>query len=200
MKSYTKDYVLIGIFSALNYVAIIIGGMLSNIFGPIGHLLLGGSLGGLLSGSLFLVLSKKIQSKWIFTKVYLVTLLLFQLMGQGYLPWIMSILISSIIADLICIKSNYKNRFLLAISHGITIFGIAGGSLFPILLFAEKYRDDWVARGVPLDYMQKSIEFLKGPMWIIAGSFAILGGIIGVYLGSAFFEKHFSKLHMKKNN
>lgn len=188
-----KDYILIGILSAVNVVIMMVVGIFALILGPIYLVSLHAAVGGLVSGTLILLLAKKTDVKWLFTIVYTITLLIFQLMGMGYLPWQLTTMVTAILADLISNRYRYNNIKLLAISHGVSIAGQALGKILPVFLFADKFKNNFLAKGIDPIYMNKMINFVKGPMSIVVIIFGFCFGVVGIYLGQFIFKKHFER-------
>lgn len=192
-KTGIREYIFIGIFSALTAMGVMLAGIISSLFGPIGHNLFGHAMLGFVSGPIFVLLSKKTNTKWLFTSVFFVVMMIFQIMGMGYLPWFLTTMSGAIIGDLLCLRSSYDNTKLFALGHGFCLIGIAGGSLVPMIFFAESFRKEWIARGQDPQYMEQTISFFTGPMIILAVILALVFGIIGIYMGKKIFEKHFKK-------
>jgi energy-coupling factor transport system substrate-specific component len=192
-ESKIRDYVLIGVFSAINAVLIALGGMITAVMGPIYHIVMSTAIAGLMNGTIILILAKKTNVKWLFTIIYFITMIIFQMIGQGYLPWVATTLISAVFADLVSIKSNYKNNIFLAVSHGLTIIGLACGSIIPVLLFAEKFKNDFVSRGVEASYLDNIISFYKGYMTLGVIVMSFIFGLLGIFIGNRLLKKHFEK-------
>ncbi|MBN1468468.1 MAG: MptD family putative ECF transporter S component [Spirochaetales bacterium] len=188
-----KDYILIGVLSSINILIMMIVGIITAVLGPACNALFHSAVGGLMSGTIILILAKKTNVKWLFTIVYTITLLVFKLIGMGYLPWQLATIISAIFADIISMKKKYKDIKLLAISHGLTITGQAVGKVIPILLFANKFKRDFLAKGVEQSYIEGLISFLKGPMSITVILMSFTFGVLGIYLGKNILKKHFEK-------
>lgn len=191
-KFATKDFIVIGVLSAVFFVVYMIISMLTAMINPIAHVF-SPAVGGVTCGIIYLLMISKSPKKGVFTISSIVVMLLFQLLRNGYLPWVISVIVSAIVADLICIPSGYKNFKAIAASYGTIMVGQAFGNVMPVVFFAEKFKKDFLSRGVDPLFMDTMINFIKGPIAIVIMIVSFLAGIIGMLIAKKLLNKHFKK-------
>lgn len=192
-----KDYVFLAIVSAL-YTIVYMGAMLiSTPFGPFGHNISPGVF-GLLGGSIIYYIAKKLGKMWQFSLLTLIVMGIIALMGGGYLPWLISSLVTAVIADLVISRRPNFSTLELALCFGLMQVGQAGGSLIPVLFFVDAYRDHWISRGQSPDLMDASIRSSQGILGLAVVIVVFTLSFIGIYLGRRILKRHFESQEKSK--
>lgn len=96
-----------------------------------------------------------------------------------------------IISEMIRKIGNYKSFKYNALSYGIFSTWICG-SLMQMLLVKQRYIEISVTM-MEKDYVNALEKLITYPNMAIVYLGAILGGIIGAYIGKIFLKKHFEK-------
>jgi len=96
------------------------------------------------------------------------------------------------IAELLRKKGEYKSFKNNMLSFAIFNTWICG-FLMQILLAKDKVIEVAETRGMGHDYIMRLIAFVNFRNMILVYIGAIVGGIIGAYIGKAFLKKHFEK-------
>lgn len=191
-KFKTKDFILIGILTAVFFVVYLGISMATAIAGPVTHLF-ASAITGLVAGIIILLLVTKVPKKGVFTINTFILMMLMQFAGGGYLPWLISSMLSAVVADIICIPSRYKNIRAIAIGFGVMMLGQMLGNILPILLFVDQFRADFASRGIDSSFLELMIRTVQGPMAAIVLVISFIGGVIGIYIGKGLMHKHFTK-------
>lgn len=191
-KFQTKDFIIVGVLSAVFFGVFMLASMLTAMAGPIVHIF-SPVLGGLLGGVIYLLMVSKSPKNWVFTISTVIVMILMQLVGGSYLPWLITTVLSAIIADLICMSSRYKNFKAITVGYSIMMVGQALGNVLPVVLFAEKFRKTFIERGVEPIFMDTMINFIKGPMAIVILAVSFLAATTGMIIGKKILNKHFKK-------
>lgn len=185
-KLKVKDLVTIGVFAVIYFVIMFAVGMIGMV--PILFLVYPSIL-GIVSGVVIMLFMAKVQKPWAIFILGMIAPLIMFVMGHTYvLP--LHALVIMLIAELIRRQGNY-NSF----KHNMISFAIFNtwicGSLMQMLLAKKKYMELCMMMGE--DYT-KALEKLitYGNMALVYLS-AIVGGIIGAYIGKALLKKHFEK-------
>ncbi len=144
-------------------------------------------------GPVIYFMAHKIGKMFQFTFMTLLMCGIFSLMGAAYLPWFISLLVTALIADFMCSKTNKPNTLTLAIANGLMGVGSALGSIIPSVFFAEKFKADWVARGQTADYMDATIKAASGTSGLIVIVVVFVLSFLGIYLGQILLKKHFKQ-------
>ena len=112
-------------------------------------------------------------------------------MGNTYIILIHAV-ISMVIAEFVRKIGGYKSFKYNMLSFTIFNTWICG-FLMQILLAKDKVIEMAETRGMGYDYIMKLIALLNFRNMIFVYIGAIVGGIIGAYIGKVFLKKHFEK-------
>ena len=189
MKLKTKDFVSLALYTALFAAVSMIGMMLSSMAGNYGHAISPGFM-YLIGGPVIFFVAHKVGKMWQFTIMTLLMCGVYTIMGAAYLPWFITMLIGSVIADLMVSKTNKPSNLKLAIANGIMAVGCALGSIIPAMFFAEQFKQDWIERGQTAEYMEETIRVCTGTMGYLATLIVFVLGFVGIYLGYILLKKH----------
>lgn len=191
-----KDVVMVALLTALYFIIYNIGGMLAMVFGPFGHAISPGVC-GLLAGVVLYFVSRKVGKFLQFTVMQAIIMILFSIMGAGYIPWVITSMIGAIIADIIASREAKPAVWKLAIASGVFHVGQALGSIIPSMFFMESYKEDWIARGQTPEQMDAMIECATGVMGVLAVVVVFVLSFVGIYVGHAILKKHFAKKELQ---
>ena len=187
-----KDVVMVALLSALYMIFYMISMVLITPLGPFGHSISCG-LCALLTGAIFVFISRKIGKFGQFILMQAIVMILFSIMGAGYLPWVVTSMVGAVIADLIGSRENSPSIFKVALASGIFHVGQAWGAIVPSWFFMESYKQDWVDRGQTPEAMDEMIKYTSGFMGIVATVIVFVLSLAGVYLGYVILRKHLEK-------
>ena len=185
----SKDFITVGIFTALLFVVEFACGMLGFIHPYI-----------VASFVVMIPLVASIPMMLFYTKVekfgmisimsVLVAIIMF-VTGMGYLGAPL-IIIAGICADLIAKSGGYKSFKKTAVSYGVFCLWICA-NYFPVIITADSYRKDLVDAGYSAEYCNhlfRAINMKTIPVLLIL---CFVFGCLGAYIGKAVVKKHFEK-------
>lgn len=186
----TKDILLIALLTAI-YVLVGFAAMMAIMpLGAFGHSISPG-IAALVAGTVIYFMARKVGKMWQYTLMTLLYMGVVSLMGAGYLPWLISSVVTAVIADLIASRSKDAGVGRIALASGILHMGQAWGAIIPSLLFVEKYKSDWIARGQKPETMEEMVHYTSG-MWALYTSVIVFVlAVIGAYIGHLILKKHF---------
>ena len=185
-----KDFITIGILTALNFVIFMIVASATAVLGPVVHIF-SVCITGLFSASVFLLMVKKVNKPWILTISTLILMGIFSVVGGSYLPWFISVMVTVIIGDIILIPSKYQSEIMFHVAIGVMMIGHSLGNVLPVIFFAEKFRREFVSRGVDPYFIDYMISFINIKMAFVVMGTAFICGVIGSLLGHKWLRKHF---------
>ena len=183
-----KDLVTIGVFTVIYFVLFFVAGMVGII--PILYLAYP-TLAGIITGIVAMLFMAKVQKPWGLFLLGLICSLIVLAMGNTYIIVIHAV-ISMVIAELLRKKGEYRSFKYNMLSFAIFNTWICG-FLMQILLAKDKVIELAETRGMGHDYIMKLITLLNFRSMILVYIGAIVGGILGAYIGKAFLKKHFEK-------
>ena len=120
-------------------------------------------------------------------------MVIFSIMGAGYLPWVITSMLGALVADLIASRENSPALWKVVIASGIFHVGQAFGSIIPSMFFMESYRDEWISRGQTPEAMDEMIKYTSGAMGIVSTVIVFVLAAVGVLIGYLILRKHFEK-------
>ena len=188
-----KDLINVAVFTILIFVVTFVSGMIGfiPILMPVVPV-----LGGLLTGSLYMLFATKIRKSGMLFIEQLIISLLFAATGHG--PWIvLTAVIFGLCGEYILKKGNY-----ISIKHARLAFSVATftalGNWLPIFLARDAYIESMIKAGYGKEFADKMMSVL--PNWSLP--LLLLGGFIGMYIGCTIgiklLNKHFVKAGMIK--
>ena len=183
-----KDLVTIGVFTVIYFVLFFVAGMVGIV--PILYLAYP-TLAGIITGIVTMLFMAKVQKPWGLFLLGLICSLIVLAMGNTYIIVIHAV-ISMVIAELLRKKGEYKSFKYNMLSFAVFNTWICG-FLMQILLAKDKVIELAETRGMGHDYIMKLITLLNFRSMILVYIGAIVGGILGAYVGKVFLKKHFEK-------
>lgn len=183
-----KDLVTIGVFTVIYFVLFFVAGMVGIV--PILYLAYP-TLAGIITGIVAMLFMAKVQKPWGLFLLGLICSLIVLAMGNTYIIVIHAV-ISMVIAELLRKKGEYKSFKYNMLSFAVFNTWICG-FLMQILLAKDKVIELAETRGMGHDYIMKLITLLNFHSMILVYIGAIVGGILGAYIGKVFLKKHFEK-------
>lgn len=183
-----KDLVTIGVFTVIYFVLMFLSGMIGIV--PILYLAYP-TVAGIITGIVIMLFMAKVQKPGGLFILGLICSLIVIAMGNTYVILVHA-LISIVIAEIIRKTGGYKSFKYNMLSFAIFNTWICG-FLMQVLLAKDKVIEIAETRGMGYAYIMKLIALLNLSSMILVYIGAIVGGIIGAYIGKAFLKKHFEK-------
>ena len=183
-----KDLVTIGVFTVIYFVLMFLSGMIGIV--PILYLAYP-TVARIITGIVIMLFMAKVQKPGGLFILGLICSLIVIAMGNTYVILVHA-LISMVIAEIIRKTGGYKSFKYNMLSFAIFNTWICG-FLMQVLLAKDKVIEIAETRGMGYAYIMKLIALLNFSSMILVYIGAIVGGIIGAYIGKAFLKKHFEK-------
>lgn len=183
-----KDLVTIGVFTVIYFVLMFASGMIGIV--PILYLAYP-TLAGIITGIVVMLFMAKVQKPWGLFILGLICSLIVIAMGNTYVIVIHAV-ISMVIAELLRKKGEYKSFKYNMLSFAVFNTWVCG-FLMQILLAKDKVIEFAETKGMGHDYIMKLIALLNYRSMILVYIGAIVGGVLGAYVGKVFLKKHFEK-------
>jgi len=187
-KLVIKDLVTIGVFTVIYFVLMFLSGMVGMV--PVLYLAYP-TLAGVITGIVIMLFMAKVQKPWGLFILGLICGFIVIAMGNTYVILI-HVVISMVIAELLRKKGEYKSFKCNMLSFAVFNTWICG-FLMQILLAKDKVIGLAETRGMGHDYIMKLIALVNYRSMILVYIGAIVGGIVGAYIGKVFLKKHFEK-------
>ena len=185
-KLQAKDFITVGVFSAIYYVLFFIVGMLGYI--PIFCVLLPFLL-PIVCGIPFMLFLTKVKSFGMVTIMGTILGALMLLTGQTFIP-IIAGLIFGLLADLILLTGKYQSKRFSVLAYGIFSLWMLG-TLVPFWFMRDSF-EKMMLDSMGADYTRVVLTNFDKISWTFP-FLAFVGGIIGAFFGLAMLKKHFKK-------
>ena len=188
-KLQAKDFITIGIFTALLFVVEFACGILGFIHPYIvaSYVIMIPIVG---SVPMMLFYTKIEKFGMISIMSVLLAIIMF-VTGMGYLgaPLIIA---AGVIADLIAKSGGYKSFKKTVLSHGVFCLWICA-NYFPVIVTADSYRKNLIDGGYSTDYCDSLFRAINSNTIAVLLILCFIFGIIGAFIGKAVVKKHFEK-------
>ncbi len=188
-----KDFVFLGIITAVYFVLYGAIGFLTRLMGPLGHAFTP-AIYSLVGGTIILFLMYKVPKIGVLTMLTLIFQALFTAIGHAYLPMFICSVLGAIIADAIAFTGKYEKTLPNAFAYASMQVGTVLGGIIPAIFFTQNFIDRFshTRSGV------KSAEEIKAMLYANTGWIALLVivltalfAMLGIFIGSKILKKHF---------
>ena len=181
-----KDLVTIGVFAVI-YIVFMFGvGMMGVI--PILFLVYPTVL-GILSGTIIMLFMAKVQKPWALFILGMISPIIMLLGGHTYVIVLHSLVVM-FIAEMIRRAGGYKSLKFNMLAFMVFNTWICG-SLMQMLWAREKYIELSMMMGK--EYVDAMISLITYPHMALVYAGALVGGLVGAYIGKNLLRKHFTK-------
>ena len=188
-KLTAKDFITVGIFTAIIFVVEFACGMLGFI-----HPYIVASYVVLIPivGSVPMMLFyTKVEKFGMLTIMSVLIAIIMFITGMGYLGAPL-IILAGVVADLIAKSGNYKSVKKTVLSYGVFCFWICA-NYFPVIITADSYRQDLLDGGYSAEYCDNLFSVINGKTIAILLILCFVFGCISTFIGKAVVKKHFEK-------
>ena len=184
-----KDFITVGIFTAIILVVEFACGMLGYIHPFIvASYVIMISLVGAIPMMLFYT---KVQKFGMITIMSILIAIMMFVLGMGFLGAPL-IIIAGVIADLIAKSGKYKSFKKTMLSYGVFCLWICA-NYFPVIVTAESYRQDLIDEGYSAEYCNNLFLAINYKTIGILLILCFVFGCLGALIGKAVVKKHFEK-------
>lgn len=182
-----KDLVTIGVFAVIYFIVMFAVGMIGMI--PILFLVYPTVL-GIVTGVIIMLFMAKVQKPLALFILGMISPIIMFSMGHTYVTPVHALIIM-VIAEFIRKIGEYKSFKYNMISFAVFNTWICG-SLMQMLLVKEKYLEMCMTT-MGKEFTVGLEKLVTYPNMALVYAGAIVGGVIGAYIGKSFLKKHFEK-------
>ena len=184
-----KDLVTTGIFTALVFVFVLVGGIffapnpVLTFFTPAGS--------GLLAGPVFLLMIAKVQKRWRLSIMGVVICIIWFVTGMHW-AFALGYLIMAIVADFVAGAGQYKSKKLNSIAY--ILFSLGGTGSY-IVFFADPngWAQTMLGNGTEQSYIDTMQATANTGILIAMFAAAIITSAISAFVGCKMLKKQFEK-------
>ena len=184
-----KDLVTTGIFTALVFVFVLVGGMffapnpVLTFFMPAGS--------GLLTGPVFLLMIAKVHKRWSLSIMGVVICIIWFVTGMHW-AFALGYLIMAIVADLVAGAGQYKSKKFNSLAY--ILFSLGGTGSY-IVFFADPngWAQTMLGNGTEQSYIDTMQATANTSILIAMFAAAIITSAISAFVGCKMLKKQFEK-------
>ena len=190
----TKDIITTGFYTALYFVFLCLGTLLSVLLAYIANMKYAPAFIALLAGTVYMLLIAKTKKFGCLILMSAVISVFFFMSGHFAFSFLPN-LISGILADIIAKFGKYENKLYNLISYIVFSFGNLG----PVIMMwvvRDAYIEHLVAIGKDTSYINEVMvnSDFSNVAWLSLT--IIIGGLLGGLFGQYMLKKHFNKAGM----
>ena len=187
-----KDVVMVALLTALYLLLYMVSGVSVMVLGAFGHAVSPGVC-AVFAGTVMFFMTRKVGKFGQFTIMQAICMIVFSIMGAGYLPWLITSMVGALLADVIASRESKPAAWKVAVASGLFHVGQAFGTIIPCTFFVDSYREEWIGRGQTPEAMDQMIKYTSGAMAIVSTLVVFTLSVIGVFLGYIILRKRFEK-------
>ncbi len=191
-KLNAKDFILIGVLSALMWVICMIISTVMSVAGPITNVFYP-AVAAIPSGIVMMLLLAKVPKKGVLAISAAIQGILFLLVG-GFWTIPIALIAGGLLCDFAIMSRDNINRKSMAVAYTVWngIFSI-GAIVIPMRFLQSAFIGAMEKNNIAPEYIQGMIEITSGFMPVVIIAAGLLGGLFGGYIGQKTLKKHFIK-------
>lgn len=184
-----KDLVTTGIFTALVFVFILIGGMFFATNPVLTFFMPAGS--GLLAGPAFLLMIAKVQKRWILSIMGVVIGILWFVTGMHW-AFVLGYLLMAIVADFVAGAGKYRSKKLNSLAYILFSLGSTGTY---ILFFVDPngWAQTMLGNGTEQSYIDTMQATANTGILVAMFAAVLITSAISAFVGCKLLKKQFEK-------
>lgn len=185
-----KDLVLLAVFGAITFFIVMAVSMVFSFSTDLAwwtH-----AVGAIPAGILWMYLMAKVPKRGAALIAGVVMALLGLLMGMLWTGPV-GMAAGAVLCEVAMIAGK-RSRVSAAIGFALFMLCWWFGQISLIIFSGQAYVQMIVDMGMSAEYGQGLIDWVASPMFPLAGAATVAGGLLGSFLGSKIFKKHFAKI------
>lgn len=190
-KLTVPDLISVGVFTALYFVLVTVATFTCALLPGVGNIVLP-ALAALISGSVYMLLTAKLQKFGGITIMGLVMGLFFFVSGHFVLSFAANI-VCGLLADLIAARDKFRSKKLLLVSYVVFSYGLTG-PILPLWFMKDAYIANLTARGKDAAYIDTLFAPINNGSFVAAMAAILVCAVLGGLFGQRMMKKHFEKV------
>ncbi|MCU6747182.1 MptD family putative ECF transporter S component [Faecalicatena acetigenes] len=189
-----KDFVLMGIFSAVMFALAMFLMMVTGITPAV--YLFYPAIFSFICAPLYMLLAVKIQKKGAFLIPSVVLGILLGLMGAQTL--LICMIVFGMAAEIIVSLDGYKSYKKMTLAYVVLMIGFYGGDIAPIYIFTDWYIKQATGgvSGTDMGYVDALVDAARSYLGITSAVVLLAAALLGTVFSKKLLRKHFEKAGM----
>ena len=185
-KLNAKDFILIGILTALMWIICMIISTIMSVAGPVTNVFYP-SVVAIPNGIVMMLLLAKVPKKGVFTICAAIQAILFLLVGAF---WFIPI---GFICDFLVMSRNEITMKSMMAAYALFSAIFAFSAICPIKFLQSAFVGAMEKNNIAPEYIQGMLNITSVPMLVVIVAAGLVGGLIGGFIGQKALKKHFIK-------
>lgn len=191
-KLNAKDFILIGVLTALMWIICMIISTVMSVAGPVTNVFYP-AVAAIPCGVVMMLLLAKVPKKGVLAISAAIQGILFLLMG-GFWTIPVALIIGGLLCDFaIMSRSNISMKSMVVAYTIWNGFFSIGAIVIPMRFLQGAFVGAMEKNGIAQEYIQGMIDITSGFMPVVIIVAGLLGGLLGGYIGQKALKKHFIK-------
>lgn len=190
-KLNAKDFILIGVLTALMWIICMIISTIMSVAGPVTNVFYP-SVVAIPNGIVMMLLLAKVPKKGVLTICGAIQAILFLLVGAfWFIP--IALVVGGVICDFLIMARKEITIKSMVAAYSIFSGIFAFGAICPIKFLQSAFVGAMEKNNIAPDYIEGMLNITSVPMLIVIVAAGIVGGLLGGYIGQRALKKHFIK-------
>ncbi len=190
-KLNAKDFILIGVLTALMWIICMIISTIMSVAGPVTNVFYPAVV-AVPNGIVMMLLLAKVPKKGVFTICGTIQGILFLLVGAfWFIP--ISLIAGGLICDFLVMRRKELSLKSMITAYSLFSGIFAFGAICPIKLLQSSFVGAMEKNNIARDYIDQMVRITSVPMLVLIVAAGFAGGLLGGYIGRKALKKHFIK-------
>ena len=185
-KLNAKDFILIGVLTALMWIICMIISTIMSVAGPVTNVFYP-SVVAIPNGIVMMLLLAKVPKKGVFTICSAIQAILFLLVGAF---WFM---IGGVICDFLVMGRKEITMKSMTVAYALFSAIFAFSAICPIKFLQSAFVGAMEKNNIAQEYIDGMLNITSVPMLVVIVAAGLVGGLIGAVIGQKALKKHFIK-------
>lgn len=186
-----RDYVLVAIFGVLLFAVFMAFSMVLSANASI--VWFTHSLGAVPGGIVWMYVLARVPKRGAVAVMSVLIAAAGLLMGMFW-TGPLGIVIGGLAAELVLGPPDKRTTVKRIAAFATFVLCFWAGQISLIFIAGQSYVDMCVAMGMTAEYGQQLVDFVYGPICLVAGGATIVGAVAGGLFGAKLFKKHFARM------
>lgn len=190
-KLNAKDFILIGVLTALMWIICMIISTIMSVAGPVTNVFYPAVV-AIPNGIVMMLLLAKVPKKGVFTISGTIQGILFLLVGAfWFIP--IALIVGGVICDFLIVGRKEITIKSMIAAYSIFSGIFAFGAICPIKFLQSAFVGAMEKNNIAQEYIDGMLKITSVPMLLVIVAAGLAGGLLGGYIGQKALKKHFVK-------
>ena len=186
-----RDYVIVAVFGVLLFAVFMVASMVLSISANTVWFM--HSVGAIPAGIIWMYVLARVPKRGAVALMGVLVAVMGLLMGMFWTGPV-GIVMGGLAAEFVLGTPERRTNVRRVAAYALFVLCIWVGQISLIFIAGQSYVDLCVAAGMTAEYGQQLVDFVFGPLCLVAGCATVVGSVLGGILGLRVFKKHFARM------